>query len=160
MANDIISEAVLKTGSSGIDSKTFPRWSVHKEGTNQTNVGTAQKLITWHGAKYDEGANVNLVYPFQFTVPAGAAGIYDIGACLYFSGNTDNQRIEAYIYVDGVSSKVHSIQTSASDSSVSVQAHLKLAVGQTVAIWGRNVNTARTIPSNITLTYFYGCRIA
>lgn len=146
------------------DSAIWPRWSVHKNGTDQGSVGTATEIVTWSTAEFDKGANIDLASTFDFTVPTGADGIYDINAALMFD-SADQDTLILDIMINRGAGNVLGRRSIGRASGVGlggkqVQGKFDLIAGDKVLIFAADNTVADTISGQTYETYFEGARIA
>ena len=148
--------------SSGINAATWPRFSVHKGGAVQTNVGTAFEIITWATALFDEGAGFDFTNN-KFTVPTGAAGIYLFHASIFYNIVATSDIISVEIRHEGTSRGRMGSPVSSTNATVqgrAVTKFLKVADGDDIEIFSANVTNVDTVNGTPILTFFEGCRVA
>lgn len=133
-----------------------PSFSVHKEGTNQTSVGTALELITWPTEEFD--ANNNFASN-RFT--PSIQGKYLLSASLGFLVVSDGDVLVCSVYKNGAEYK-NKNNTSGSSINNSVSVTIVVDANGTTdyfEIWGANGISADTVNGSELLTWFTGCKI-
>ena len=157
---DVATQKILTGG--GFDSAFWPRWSVHKNGTTQDDLGSSDELVTWSTAVFDEGASIDLASTYDFTVPAGASGIYLICSSLRWKDMADTNECRVSIYVDAViKSQVGIRSPGTARYNTSISQILKLTALEKVDIRGSNSSiTTSDVIGTAAETWWTGCRIA
>lgn len=143
----------------GLGPRTWPRFRAHKNGTSQSGVGTGATRITWAAEDFDEGNAFDLAND-RFVAPA--AGVYFFTVLLQWTaGLLADEQVITSLYRNG-SADAFTIDyiVAGTDQSQALTALMRLAAGDTVEVYARNVDDAANLRGDIERTFFAGSRIA
>ena len=140
---------------------SWPSFSIHKNGSAQTNVGTAEEIITWNSASELFDTNDDFIAN-RFTPTV--AGKYLLTASVKFTTATvgDQDVLTISIAEGGSTFKTNSIVAGAGVGlSISISVIVD-ADGSTnyFEVFAANETLAGTVDGGSKLTYFMGSRIA
>lgn len=141
-----------------------PSFSVHKNGSAQSSVGTSFEIITWSTEVFDTNSN------FNNTVECGStcnrftptvAGKYLLTAQLQFSVDADLDLLAVSIFKNGVQNRTSNLYASTANAQTTGITHIFNANGTTdyFEVYGANGTTADTVEGLVLGTYFSGSRI-
>lgn len=135
-----------------------PSFSVHRNGTDQTNITSIDK-IEWTTEEFDTNGDFDNATNFRFTptVP----GKYLLSASIYWTGLTALDVCIIYIYKNGSEYKRNVLPSATTTMSQNVTAVVD-ANGTTdyFEVFANNVNRdTASLTGTSTHTYFTGCKI-
>ena len=140
-----------------IDPASWPSFSVHKNGTDQTGVGTALEIITWSTELFDTNSDFD---SNRFTPTA--AGKYLLTAHLTFLAPNDTEGLQVSIFKNGA--ELHTVL----GRGVALTTSIGLSISAVVdadgssdyfEIYAAELLGAGTVDGPATDTWFTGCRI-
>lgn len=149
----------------GIDTLSNPSFSVHRNGTSQNNITGIDK-VEWTAEEFDTNDDFDNSSNFRYTPTV--AGKYLLSASVHFESVTDGDRLEVYLYKNGVSHKKSAVSPGRTIGSTAVGGTVPItavvdANGSTdyYEIFAQNVDRDTSeITGDTDITYFTGCRIA
>ncbi len=141
----------------GPDPASWPSFSVHKNATDQTSVGTALEIITWSTELFDTNSDFA---SNRFTPTV--AGKYLLTATIDFHIDADGDALEVSVYKNGAELNTTKGIAAGPGLQAIVIVVIADANGSTdyFEIYAANRTTADTVEGDRQRTFFMGSRIA